>query len=1232
MRASESPPSAERLSASEFWRYLAAASVLTDFAPERLRAIDGEQPDIGMVSSMLLEHGELIESGPAKGRWSLSDVSRRAALMELRHQDSLSEALAANQGDKPDNPTQRALEALLSGQQPVWTGRPLAEVIGLERAIDLCGPAIELPEHVLPALSAHIERLRLLEPLQRLVADGFAGRIDELKTLRSHVDELPAKGFFERLSRGFTNILDIFRHRPPLVLWGPGGVGKSTLLARFLLDHAGPEQTRPVPFLFLDFDLPRLDPMQPDTLLREAFRQIRLQFPEFAGMATALERAAQTRIVSEDGTTVSRSAHFEQSAQLREAFVELLGKISAAHESNLLLFVDTFEVVQRRGATPVFNVLMLAAELMREMPSLRLVIAGRAQLRPSDFLFADKAPPFKNLFLKGFDPDSGRVYLMARLRRLGISEVSPRVLDRIVSLVKGNPLSLRLAAQVFAKESLTAIEDAVSQARFDAAFAEERVQGMLHGRIIQYLPDGLKKIADPGLIVRRITPDVIADVLAEPCGLELSDRSQADRLFEELRNEVALVEPQGPGMLKHRFDVRLLMLPLLRKKEGDRARQIDERAVTYWMGRDDPEARAEAIYHLAWMEAEPEALEAVWGRGPTSKTLLEEALDEFEALDAIETLDLALRARIWLYGKVDRELPPRLQTRADQLEWERDTEQRAHRLLANRAAKEALKVLRGRNERSPASPLWQIEIEALKLLGRDKEALGVIERALQVAHGAQAPDFVHTLLMQQAFVLERMEWLDQSLKIAEETAELARSLRNSTLQFESGLMRARLLRKMGGVAESEQAQRELVALLDRHDLIKDLVGRPALLAEAAAELGALRPELSILAAPVLGLRESDPRDPRVAFFNLLGLGVAYARQGKRGEAIGLLEQSRSVARQAGYGEGDAMALLHLGNAHRDLGQGQTARRLYEESLHEARRLGVPRLEAAALRNLGTTYAEQGDFHRAKEYLEQALSMAREVGDLEGEGNAAGNLALACSGLGEWQRAIELFQHDLEIARETSDRLGERKTLVNMGTAYALAGDSDRALDLFTRSLRTAEELGDARGKATTLGNIGGIYFQRGEYERAADYFEKALAVSETVDDRLAGNRLLGNLEVVYRRLGRLEDARRCRSRQLEAERMQGDGLTPMTAQDKPVPPLDEVRGRGFEVTPMLEAVECPDEAGSPMAEATIAWLGNGPIEEGVRFGYETKLGDAEVLREMLDAARVSVDRRIKQTL
>ena len=69
-----------------------------------------------------------------------------------------------------------------------------------------------------------------------LVGEHFAGRQRELDTLANYVEVLAAGSAVEQARRTLRSVFSIVEE-PPLFVYGPGGIGKSTLVAKFVLDH-----------------------------------------------------------------------------------------------------------------------------------------------------------------------------------------------------------------------------------------------------------------------------------------------------------------------------------------------------------------------------------------------------------------------------------------------------------------------------------------------------------------------------------------------------------------------------------------------------------------------------------------------------------------------------------------------------------------------------------------------------------------------------------------------------------------------------------------------------------------------------------------------------------------------------------------------------------------------------------------------------------------------------------
>jgi hypothetical protein len=144
------------------------------------------------------------------------------------------------------------------------------------------------------------------------------------------------------------------------------------------------------------------------------------------------------------------------------------------------------------------------------------------------------------------DQDASRGLLAS----LGVE--SSDLQSRLARLLHGNPLSLRLAAEILEAD------DSREWGDIENLTDDTAIQGILYGRILGHIhQDDVKKIAHPGLILRRITADLIRQVLAEPCGVRMDDPKYADTLFDLLRNELSLVTPEGDAV-RRRADMRHL--------------------------------------------------------------------------------------------------------------------------------------------------------------------------------------------------------------------------------------------------------------------------------------------------------------------------------------------------------------------------------------------------------------------------------------------------------------------------------------------------------------------------------------------------------------------------------------------------------------------------------------------------------------------------------------------------
>jgi cellulose synthase operon protein C len=700
--------------------YHRAAAMLASFEeglrPDGDVSMPGGEDEREGLYSVILD-ATLFTTKDGRSRYVLDPSIRRYVLHAMGIEAAIA-ARHANDGD-PLDPRQRVLDTWLAkGGTPVKliaaTDLPVAFEVASWLEGTPIGEAIDAPDP--SVIRERLEAEQLLAPFELLVGDHFGGREEELATLRDYVGALPPSSAWSWATQVVRETFNL-NERPPLVIYGPGGLGKSTLVAKFILDHARVDEGRRFPYVYLDFDRAELIAAEPLTMLLEAVRQIGAQLPQYRAVCKRLRDDWHQEVLrarqSVRGRTVSGRERF-----IRE-FANLLTQIEMMQRP-LLFVLDTFEEVQYRSKVFVAETWKFLSELQAAVPRLRTVIVGRAAL---------EGFPQVPLPLRDLDLAAAQGFLQQR----GIPAASAAWL---ASRLGGNPLTLRLATQLFqhvtegkAEDGLAGFDTMAFAGRVDAG----EIQRQLYVRILNHIHDAdVRKLAHPGLLLRTLTPEIVYEVLAEPCGVKAGSLERARQLFDELARETSLVSVSGVDELRHRPDVRRVMLKSLRGDPAYASRipEIHKRAIDFYARRYErthaSADRAEEIFHRLALGRASELTEARWVAGVESSLY-----------NAVEELPAASRA--WLAARLRVELDPEARGVADLDVWERDAARRAGECLAVWNASGALDVINERSERSEASPLLLLEARALRIQGDHVSARDKLRKARERMFQAGRP-------------------------------------------------------------------------------------------------------------------------------------------------------------------------------------------------------------------------------------------------------------------------------------------------------------------------------------------------------------------------------------------------------------------------------------------------------------------------------------------------------------
>ncbi|MEZ5354678.1 MAG: AAA family ATPase [Bryobacteraceae bacterium] len=565
-------------------------------------------------------------------------------------------------------------------------------------------------------LRARVDYEALLRPFRQLADEHFRGRQRELDRLRDYVEVFEASTTLESVWRGTRNVFGLHQ-KNPLMIHGPGGIGKSTLLSRFLLEHLDQPGPAPIAFAYLDLDRQKLAPEEPLTLLAEIARQLGLQFPD---SRRSLERFRETCLETlQSGKTrrdeaahgkVMRVAAKSVDAKARYALLGRFADESAAQDRPFVLILDTFEQVQRRSSEFVRTVWDFLEQLQKFLPRLRTVLVGRQKV--TQF-------PVDEVSLGQLDREAGLQYMESR----GLAD--PETAAAIFDQVGGSPLNLRLAANLALKEGADhrGLRNLETRRLWLIRLDDELIRGRLYRRMLDHIEndDEVKRLAHPGLVLRRVTPDVIRHVMGPLCGVAVPGDAAAQDLFERFSRQVDLVVPGEDGSLQHRPDIRADMLRLLRADDLAKVQAITRAAIDYYSKFDDPASRAEEIYHRLALGGGLEAVDGRWIEGIESR--LVDAVDE-----------LPTESQAYLASRVGIELDSEVWRKADLKSWERQAAQRIRDLIGIGDLEQAVAVAAQRPDRSSGSPVLDAEVELYRRLGD-------YSRAHKAAlAGAEGPD------------------------------------------------------------------------------------------------------------------------------------------------------------------------------------------------------------------------------------------------------------------------------------------------------------------------------------------------------------------------------------------------------------------------------------------------------------------------------------------------------------
>ena len=497
--------------------------------------------------------------------WLMREPERHWILGEITKEGALKDAVAWRRDQLPTDETTLDLLDALEGvgmfsdaaiERRITAGGSRSDLERIAVALERAGP--HAPAHDREeGVRASLTRLDVEARGQALLDRGFFGRDDELAVM----DRWIANPVYSRPVTA-------------LFITGLPGIGKTTLLEEAVRRAIAADPQRAE--VRLDFDRAGLDALDWIGLTLELARQVAAQVPEHAA---ALRQA---RLVAAGGDSPIGMTKGDLGRQrVPKELAETVATTLRSTGRSVLLILDTLEVLRGRGQTHPGRLFDWLDEMVSfGVAPISVLAAGRG-----DAFDGSPERVGSGINLPGLEePDA-----VSLMTKLGIPEAS---FADVIELAEGNPLVIRLAARV--------IEQAGSKSLGQVERGKDLAAAYLYRILLSRIDDvTVAELAHPGLVVRRIDPSVISEVLGPELGFGVIEPERAGELFDILASHHWLVEddPLTPGFVKHRSDIRTLLLRLLYKEDPKGCAKIDRAASKWFARRLEGWCAVEAAYH-----------------------------------------------------------------------------------------------------------------------------------------------------------------------------------------------------------------------------------------------------------------------------------------------------------------------------------------------------------------------------------------------------------------------------------------------------------------------------------------------------------------------------------------------------------------------------------------------------------------------------------------------------------
>jgi tetratricopeptide (TPR) repeat protein len=310
---------------------------------------------------------------------------------------------------------------------------------------------------------------------------------------------------------------------------------------------------------------------------------------------------------------------------------------------------------------------------------------------------------------------------------------------------------------------------------------------------------------------------------------------------------------------------------------------------------------------------------------------------------------------------------------------------------------------------------------------------------------------------------------------------------------------AHILLQESRIEDSLHYYREAVGLTRRARFVPGLSQALRILGEVLLGLGrrdeALPPLLE--AAGLFGQLKDRATEARI----WSNVATIHERDARLAEALAAWGKARALCRKEKHSAGEMEALEGLARVtRRHVAEPSLALEYVREALALARGSSDAPSEGRLRNTIGILEWGQGNYREALRNYTRSLEVYRQLGDDVSAGLMLNSIGVTLQALGRWDDACRSLTEAIELHRRTAQRQLEAHALGALGDVRCELGQIAQAIEAFEHSLQIRTEIGDRRGEGWMLHHLAKARLLLGESEAAFGRLERAERLGNELDD------------------------------------------------------------------------------------------------------------------------------------